>query len=209
MGFRGLVRDVRWKDLRYDHRVTASRRLTALRRCVRAYHPLGFDATVSFLEKQAGRLSSEDGLLRAVELMETSHALWTADVRRYREARKQAKRLSQRFPDEIDPAPARYWYGARREGALYAAGFWRQHRFDDLIQPDDRIATDLAGCVEACVATGGRLTSEEQQVLGACLGELETRQTEGVSLRDRHLLRVAWFVQDADRGRPDDGRVLA
>jgi hypothetical protein len=170
MGFNNFARKVRDASLPYGHRVVS------LRSCVQLYRPIGFEATVGYLEATSGPFrEDETSLLRALNMIGTSRALWQEDVRGYAVLRAEAKRRGRRVPREAEVNPLRpaFWYGARREAALYALAHWlgrgrEGHR-------DDEPGRAIARLAAVCIATGGALGEREWDTLGACAAELERR----------------------------------
>lgn len=124
MSFSAYARKVRDPTLPYR------RRVSALRSCVQLYRPIGFHATLSFLEELAGPYERDEAaLLRALDALAASRALRNAEAQRYAQARRAAKRLGHRSPRRGDPHPAErfgYWYGAPRQAALHALRYWRR-----------------------------------------------------------------------------------
>jgi hypothetical protein len=170
MGFNNFARRVRDTSLPYG------RRVVSLRSCVQLYRPIGFEATVGYLEATSGPFrEDETSLLRALDMITESRELWQADVRGYAVLRAEAKRRGRRVPRPAEGNPLRpaFWYGARREAALYALAHWlgrgsEEHR-------DDELGRAVARLAAVCVATGGALGEHEWDTLGACAVELERR----------------------------------
>lgn len=107
-------------------------RVSNLRSCVQLYRPLGFHATLSYVEEIAGPFRrDEQSLLRALDALTTSRELWKADVRDYAAKRRREKLRGQRSPGLTDPDPSHFpghWYGAPREAALHARRSGRASR---------------------------------------------------------------------------------
>ncbi|WP_344471093.1 hypothetical protein [Nonomuraea monospora] len=100
MSFGGYARKVRDPGLPYRHRISA------LRSCVQLYRPLGFHATLSYLESKAGRFRSDEAaLLRALDIIEASCAVLQAEVDAYAVRRREAKRQGRRTPRAQDANP--------------------------------------------------------------------------------------------------------
>jgi hypothetical protein len=60
------------------------RRVSAFRSCVQLYQPIGFDASLSFLEEIAGPFQRDEAsLLRALDALTASREDWQAEVREY------------------------------------------------------------------------------------------------------------------------------
>jgi hypothetical protein len=120
VSFGTYVRRVRNTELPYRHRVIA------LRSCVQMYRPIGFHATLSFLEEIAGPFDRDEAaLLRALDALMASRASWHADLRDYAAERKLAKRRGQRSPRPTDPNPngfPRRWYGAPGQAVWPTSG---------------------------------------------------------------------------------------
>lgn len=170
MGFNNFARKVRDASLPYGHRVVS------LRSCVQLYRPIGFEATVGYLEAKSGPFrEDETSLLRALNMIGTSRALWQEDVRGYAVLRADAKRRGRRVPreDEGNPLRPAFWYGARREAALYALAHWLGRGREG--HCDDELGRTIARLAAGCVATGGALAEREWDFLGACAAELERR----------------------------------
>jgi hypothetical protein len=207
VSFGTYARNVRDATLPYG------RRVSALGSCVQLYRPIGFQASLSFLEEIAGPFQRDEAsLLRALDALTASRTAWKSEVRAYAEMRRQAKLRGQRSPRPQDPNPyrgPRHWYGAAREAALHALRFWRRRRLPALLTPPDELAERLNSCVVASLDSAGRLTPEQRQMLTDCVAELRRRQGDpGLFTSDpvayqrlRDLLTVARFVEiaaDAD-----------
>ncbi|GAA2324652.1 hypothetical protein GCM10010149_92580 [Nonomuraea roseoviolacea subsp. roseoviolacea] len=174
MSFRSYARKVR--DSGLPHR----RRVSALRSCVQLYRPLGFNATLSYLESKAGSFRSDEAaLLRALDIIEASRAVRRAELRAYAARRREAKRQGRRSPRAEDANPNLqsrwYWYGAPREAARHALRFWWGQHFPLPPLSDALALSELGECVRECLDAGDVLAEAERGLLGARLKELEQR----------------------------------
>ncbi|MFJ1702761.1 hypothetical protein [Kitasatospora sp. NPDC088346] len=146
-----------------DPALPFGKRVSKLRSCVQLYRPLGFHATLDFLESRAGHFQrDEDALLRALAELDASRAAWHRELHAYALVRRAAKRAGQRTPrrDERNPHLCDRWHAAPREGALHAVRF--AHR--RLAGP---AAPGLDHLVATCLAGGGRLDGEGLAALAA------------------------------------------
>ncbi|MEV4197536.1 hypothetical protein [Micromonospora globbae] len=197
MSFSAYARQVRDPALPYQHRVSA------LRSCVQLYRPIGFHATLSFLEELAGPFQhEEEALLRALDALSASRAARRAEFRRYAAARVAAKRRGQRHPRPDDPNPHLlhgYWYGAPRRAALHALRFWQRDRLAVLLASDDPIAAQVGCCVRACVAAAGALTSQHRQLLAAAIDTLRERIQPDLWRHDQAAYFRAWDLMQIAR----------
>ncbi|MFD0857060.1 hypothetical protein ACFQ07_32930 [Actinomadura adrarensis] len=184
------------------------RRVSDFRSCVQLYRPLGYQATLSYLEKVAGPFQrDEQSLLRALDALTASRELWKAEVRAYAAERRQAKLRGQRTPRPADPNPSsfpRHWYGAPREAALHALRFWHRSRLPKLLDPSDKLTEDLHVCVLACLESGGSLTAAQHQTFAKCKAGLRERLRPGIArddamayFRTRDFLTVARLLETA------------
>jgi hypothetical protein len=202
MSFGTYARKVRNAALPYG------RRVSALRSCVQLYRPIGFHASLSFLEEIAGPFQRDEAsLLRALDALTASRAGWQADVRQYAAMRRQAKRRGQRSPRPKDPNPSKspgHWYGATRQAALHALKFWRRGRLPALLEPPDQLTENLNSCVVASLDSGGPLTPEQRRMLTDCVAELQRPDLYGSDpvayFRARDLLTVARLAETAADG---------
>jgi hypothetical protein len=106
-----------------DHTLPHGRRVGALVSCVQMYQPIGFRATFSYLEHVAGPLRrNEAALLRAMDALSASRAIWLKQLAAYAEQRREAKRLGRRNPRPADSNPnsPACWYGDARAAAQFA-----------------------------------------------------------------------------------------
>lgn len=109
VSFSGHARRVRDASLPYGHRVSS------LRSCVQHHQPLGWAATISFLEEVAGPFQLQhdgDALLRALDILDRSRLSRAGAQREYAERRRQEKRAGRRVPrtDDPDPTTVRQWF---------------------------------------------------------------------------------------------------
>ncbi|WP_372661312.1 hypothetical protein [Amycolatopsis kentuckyensis] len=161
MGFTERARRVR------DGRLAHGRRVAALCSCVGWYHPIGHRATLGFLGEVAGPYQHhESALLRALDALEASRAVWREEVASYLDARVRQKRLGRRVPSSGDPPPGRmggHWYASApdvsRRAALHALKLWERDPRPDSATPEVR------SIVRCCIATGGRLTDEQRDIV--------------------------------------------
>ncbi|GAA2636687.1 hypothetical protein SMC26_16080 [Actinomadura fulvescens] len=205
MSFGNFARKVRDPALPYR------RRVSALRSCVQLYRPIGFHATLSFLQAKAGPFHADEAaLLRALAVLEASRSAWHAELRAYAVTRRQAKQRGERspHPGDANPYTPTLWYGARREAALHAVRFWHQRRLAALIT-DDGPSQDLRECVQMCLDANGHLTPAQRQLLSHCTDQLTARlqpalwaDDRAAYFRTRDLLTVAWHLEVATRDEP-------
>ncbi|MEU4645454.1 hypothetical protein [Micromonospora sp. NPDC023814] len=202
MSFSAYARRVR--DPALPHR----RRVSALRSCVQLYRPIGFHATLSFLEEQAGSFQRDEAaLLRALDALVASRLARRAELRRYAAARSAAKRRGRRSPGPDEPNPHHlrgYWYGAPGSAALHALRFWQRERRPALLPSLDPIEVRVDSCVSACLAAGGPLTPAQRQLLATAVDALDERirpevwrDDPAAYFRARDLLQVTRFVEIA------------
>ena len=175
------------------------RRVAGLHSCVQRYHPLGFLATLNFLEHLAGPYRSDPAaLLQAVDCLQESRELWKAAVTKYAQARREAKSRGERTPRPQDPNPSHapdQWYGASREAARHALSFRDSRGL--LPPPSDDVATDVLTLVKATLKTPV-LTADQRSLLADLTAELRRRirTTRGETLMHaKELLRVTGFIK--------------
>ncbi|MFG1919224.1 hypothetical protein [Micromonospora sp. NPDC048898] len=191
-----------------DPRLPRQRRVSALRSCVQLYRPIGFAATLSFLEELAGPFQrDEHALPRALDHLAASRALWHEHLREYADQRRAAKRLGHRTPwaDAANPnlGPS-IWYGASRQAALHALNYWRRSRLPELLAWDDPGAGEIDLAVTACLAGGGSLRADQRRLPDTAVQQVRRRIGGGLYGQDvlayfraRDLLRVAALVTNA------------
>ncbi|MGB3441466.1 MAG: hypothetical protein WBA97_22185 [Actinophytocola sp.] len=177
------------------------RRVAGLHSCVQRYHPLGFLATLSFLEQLAGPYRNDgEALLRAVDCLTNSRELWKSTVADYATHRREAKSRGERTPRPQDPNPSHapdQWYGLSRQGARHALAF-RQDR-DLLPTAIDDVASDVLSLVTATL-TKRRLSDDQRSMLADLNAELRRRirTSRGEPLtRARELHNLAHFIGTA------------
>lgn len=184
-----------------DAGLPLGRRVSGLRACVQRYHPLGFLATLSFLEHLAGPYKTDEAaLLRALDCLTESRELWKRAVADYATHRREAKSRGERTPRPQDPNPSHapdQWYGASQQAARHALAF-RQNR-GLLPPPSDDVAADVLALVRATL-TRPHLTDDQRALLADLTAELRRRirTTRGAPLmhakelhRLTHLIRTA------------------
>lgn len=186
VSFGNFARKVRDPGLPYSWRVSA------FRSCVQLYRPLGFEATLSFLESQAGRFQRDEvALLQALEVIEVSRAAWHAELRAYATRRQEAKMRGRRSPRAGEPNPnfqvRWYWYGNPRKAALHALRFWRRQRLPSLLPSADPVLLEISKWVSECLDSGALFTEEQRDLLGARVSELEQRVHSLDLLVVRHI----------------------
>ncbi|WP_186315899.1 hypothetical protein [Catellatospora sichuanensis] len=202
MSFGTYARKVRDPALPY------TRRVAALRSCVQLYRPIGFHATLSFLEELAGPYQrDEPALLRALDALTQSRTGWHADLREYAEMRRRAKRLGRRSPRSGDRDPSAFpgtWHGATQPAALHALRHWRRERLPALLTVPDETAEAINTCVEAALTSGGALAPQHRQLLAGGIVELRRRidtdlwqHDSAAYYRAWNLSKVARLVEDA------------
>jgi hypothetical protein len=175
--------------------------VSGLHACVQRYHPLGFLATLSFLEHKAGPYRTDEAaLLRALDCLTESRELWKAAVADYATNRREAKSRGQRTPRPQDPNPSHspdQWYGASRAAARHALAF-RQTR-GLLPDPSDDVAADVLVLVAAALA-GPALSEDQRSLLADLTAELRRRirTSRGASLmRAKELHRLTHLITTA------------
>lgn len=202
MSFSAFARRVR------DPALPHQRRVSALRSCVQLYRPVGFEATLSFLEEVAGPFRRDEAaLLRALEHLAASRRLWHEDLERYAAERRTAKQLGHRTPRRADRNPnlgPTIWYGAAQRAALHALDHWRRSRLPELLAGNDPGARKIGSSVSACLASGGPLTAEQHERLDDAVQQVRQRaggrlyeEDARAYFRARDLLCVAALVRDA------------
>ena len=179
------------------------RRVAGLHACVQRYHPLGFLATLSFLEHRAGPYRSDEAaLLRALDCLTESRELWKAAVTDYATGRRAAKSLGQRTPRPQDPNPSYapdQWYGASRQAARHALSF-RQTR-GLLPESSDDVAADVLTLVRATLE-GPDLSADQRSMLADLTAEVRRRirTSRGAALTQaKELHRLAHLITTAAR----------
>ncbi|MFI5930543.1 hypothetical protein [Actinoplanes sp. NPDC051494] len=205
MSFSGYATNVRNPDLPHRHRASA------LRSCVQHYHPLGFAATISYLEELAGPYQhDEQALLNALDHLTTSRHLWHNHLRAYATDRRTAKQHGHRRPHPGETNPNQgptIWYGAPRPAALHALTFWTRHRLPAITGWNDPGAHHITTITAACLATGGQLSPDHHAHLDTAATQVRDRLTAGLYdedaaayVRARGLLRVADLIKTAANG---------
>ncbi|GAA1675635.1 hypothetical protein GCM10009733_085870 [Nonomuraea maheshkhaliensis] len=190
MSFANFARRVRDPDLPYRWR------LSAFRSCVQLYRPLGFEATLHFLEFQAGQFQYDEAALpQALDAVEASRAAWHAELHAHAIRRREAKMRGRRSPRAEEPNPNLqvrwYWYGNPRTAALLALRFWRRRRFRRLLPSSDPVLLEITMCVSECLDFGADLTEAQRDLLAVRLSEIKQR------LHSADLLLVVRHIEVA------------
>jgi hypothetical protein len=175
--------------------------VAGLRSCVQRYRPLGFLATLSFLEQLAGPYRSDDAaLVRAITCLTASRELWKGAVADYASHRREAKSRGERTPRPLDPNPSHapdQWYGASRHAARHALTF--RHDRGLLPPSTDDVAADVLTLVTATLSEP-RLTDDQNSMLADLTAELRRRirTTKGTPLTQAEdLHRLTQFIRTA------------
>jgi hypothetical protein len=209
VSFSNHARRVRDRSLPYAWRVSA------LRSCVQHYRPIGFLASLSYLEATAGPFErDEEALLRALDALVRSRAARRVEEKRYADRRRTEKRAGRRVPRPGDVTPSSihgHWYGAPRGAAVHALGHWLTprrrgpSRLDELqIGPADPAALRLASLVVACEESGGKLTDEQHRQLAECTAAFAARTADVEFDRMRQLRWVAKLLATASDSSATD-----
>jgi len=150
-------RRVRDPSLRYGLRISA------LVGCVERYSPIGFHITFGYLEHVAGPFRRDEAaLLRAMDLLSSSRALWRIELTTETNRRKAAKRRGQRnlsAPElELKFTP---WYGDARNAAMFALGFLLRSAGENRNGQAQMIDAAVLRMASTCLDGGGRLSGAD------------------------------------------------
>ena len=204
MSFAAAARTVR--DPRQPH----LRRVAALHSCAQMYCPIGFHATLSFLEQEAGPYRSDEAaLVRALDLLQASRAVWLVAIEDYAATRRAEKRHGRRTPRRTDRSPCMpgYWYGAPTPAALHALRFWLDGWLAHVLRTGGQESRDVGRCVAAFLDSGGRLTVDQREQVATCVATLLPDQTvetwsadPGRYHRGTSLLKVLRLIEASTVG---------
>jgi hypothetical protein len=182
-----------------------SRRVAALRSAVTIYQPLGWQATLSFLEQVAGRYQvSEPALLKAIDTLEESRRGWLSELHAYAGARRVAKAQGHRSPGAADRIPTRRpcgWHGPLRVAAsLHVLPLLRKR----MISPSHPCASEVEALVQVSLKRGGSLRSGHRATLatvttrvGRSMRAAAQRRDHGAYHSAEQLLTMLRFIDAA------------
>ncbi|WP_322919204.1 hypothetical protein [Nocardioides renjunii] len=184
-------------------------RVIALHQCAEKYSPIGFHATLDYLESTAGPYrSNEAALVAAVAVLRQAHSLWQEELGSYAAERRSAKRAGQRVPRRSDPNPNALttWHGHQRVAALFAVGRWRRLTGDGHSSSDqERLVRELAD-----LALSSKFSPDDDaalEELRAVLDESASwdlyRQDPAAYFRARSLGRIVHHLRVATREAAD------
>ena len=188
-----------------DPALPFSRRVVALHSAVERYQPLGWHLTLRFLDQAVGgHSSSEQALLRALELLEESRRLWLAEVRAYTGRRRADKAGGGRSPRPDDPNPFRHltgWYGPLRPAAsLHALTTWRTR-----LSAEDPSGQEVQALAAVCIATGALTTDQAAELTSVAAGlrrrirSAAARGDSNSEFRAMTVLRLVGLITAAAR----------
>jgi hypothetical protein len=106
-----------------DRELPFGKRVSSLRSCVVHYRPLGFHATLAFLESRVGPLKrDEKALLDALAMLEESKAAWRREKEEFATLRRAEKAAGQRTlsPRRRNVYRCDRWHADPLAGALFA-----------------------------------------------------------------------------------------
>lgn len=177
MGFGTYARRVRDRDL--PHR----RRLCALRCAAGCYHPIGFNATYSYLATAGNLRRDESALIRALEMLELSRNAWLAEVDAFADRRRLEKPKHRRSPlaSEVRYLHGWRWPGPEGHRVMFreVGILWGQHvsvPFPDVptsVRHDLlELNATLADCVSTYLCNNGTIGSGHEATLLGCLRKL-------------------------------------
>ncbi|WP_371572543.1 hypothetical protein [Streptomyces sp. NBC_01314] len=186
MSFRVYARRVRDRDVPFV------RRHRALRDAAGCYHPLGFDGTWAHLRTAGDVRNDEAALLRALEMLEASRAVWLTEMESFANRRRSEKAMHRRTPRQEE---TRYlhgwrWPGPQAKQAMLSEvdRLWAVHArapFPDVPSVDKgdlaELDTWLAGCISTYLANKGELDTDRRDILVTNLPELR-----------RHVARLGY-----------------
>jgi len=181
-------------------------RVLALCRCAEKYSPIGFQATLDYLEEHAGPFrTDEDALLAATEMLRQAHSLWQHELRQYAARRRAEKRAGQRVPGPLDRNPniLQTWHGREQEVALFSVRRWRERTGGQAVTDErERQLRALADRALTSELTDADLAALESVLRQAdAEASLETYQADPSKyIRNRTIARVAHHVQVAAAG---------
>ena len=202
VSFSNHARRVRDTSLPYGKRVSS------LRSCVERYRPIGYFATLSYLESVAGPFQRDEAaLLRALDVLDTSRQLRYAAHLEYASRRREEKREGQRSPRKGEPDPARLglWFGAVRAAALHKLHHWSQPArrtpsgLEALRTSPEPWAPELASLITACIESGGHLSPEQRRALGAVVATLDDLVSPQTYDRDPTAYHAALRLREIAR----------
>lgn len=149
------------------------------RSCVQLYRPLGFHATIGFLETRTGSVcQDEQALLDALELLEHSRAVWDRQKAAYAAIRTAAKQTGQRVPPAQLPNAYRCdrWHADPYPGAVYAIEYWQRiHR--PLLEPADETVQSIDRPIESCIRSAPPPPSDTADQIQSLAQILRRQQT--------------------------------
>lgn len=180
-------------------------RVLALCRCAEKYSPIGFQATLDFLEENAGPFrTNEDALLAATEMLRQAHTLWQQELREDAARRRAEKRAGQRVPRPLDrnPNQLQTWHGREQEAALFSVRRWRDRTGGQRVTDErERQLRALADRALTSELTTAELASLESLLRRAdAEASWEAYQADpNKYFRNRSLARVAHHLQVAAR----------
>lgn len=187
VSFSNHARRVRDSSVPYPHRVSA------LRSCVEQYQPLGWHATLSYLEAVAGPFhKDEDALLRALDILNRSRLSRSAAQQAYAQRRRREKNEGRRARrnDDPDPAAQKRWFGdGARAASLHALQYEGRsgRRLSRVRASPTPKARDLSSIVDASLAAGGPLSGEQRRQVEALIHDLMTSDSRDTAPGDRYL----------------------
>ncbi|MEU1816838.1 hypothetical protein ABZ543_16790 [Streptomyces roseifaciens] len=175
-----------------DRSLPLVQRHRALRDVVGLYCPLGFHGTWAHLSTAGDLRNDEGALLRALEMLEASRAVWIRETETFAEHRREEKARHRRTPPR---AQVRYVYGPRwpgPQGKRVMLGevrrLWTDFArapFPDIPREDKSVLAELdtwlAGCISTYLSNDGSLDAHRRRLV-----------TEGVPELRRHLSRLGY-----------------
>ncbi len=184
-----------------DTRLPYGRRVSALRSCVQMYRPIGFHASLSFLEELAGRSSVRS---RCYEPWTPSSRAATSGRRTTGRTRPRAAGRSTEAGEARD-LRTRTRAGARTTGTAPVS---RRRCTPSATGTPASPPTSPKTCVTECLASGGPLTAEQRRTLTARVTEIRRRlpglydEDRVAFFHTRDLLKVARLSRSPP-ARPD------
>ena len=179
MGFGREARRVR------DASLPAGFRLRALVSCIQLAQPIGFHATLSYLEAKVQRSWREpEFLLTAMDLLEAERTVHIGISAEFARLRRHRKAAGSRTPprEHVTPTDPCRWHGDERVGARHALQTW------PLLPRDQAVAAHASGRVV--------LAAVDSALAAPDLAVLELDELQSILAWARRQIHVVGWAAD-------------